>query len=889
MRTLLFGSFLSLVIIGSLFTPNAGAAQEDVDVLIACPKPYGGTMATIMSLGGTVRFQYNNIDALAVTIPKDQVHALQGLPEVKAFVKDRTFTRSQGPSLVREGFGEVFQTYELDGSESSGDASEFIGVAPEGYFPTDAALTRATDVWNTSGHFGEGVIVGIMDSGTADVAAISGRVLGGTSYLSATPALDDGLGPNDPGNGAHGTWVATTVGANAIFGFFSTSTFAQSVASHMPAAILPDFFGPGIDGIPMVGQAPSAEFYALKIFNRFGQTSNSIILAAFDGAIDLKTSGTVDLGVINGSFGGGTLFAAGDPFFAWMVQELTDAGIVVVFSAGNGGPSGATGGDPGVSMNSLAVASTNYPAYERVLRDLQGGLGLGNLFRPNSIHQTTLSSARGPTADGRIDPDLAAPGFAIYAQAASGAINIVSGTSFAAPQAAGAAALVLSAFPAATPDQVRAALMQGANPNLLQDNSGPLDQGHGFLDVQGAFAAMLAGAPNPDDTAVATKRVSENFKRAADIGVIRDEVFETNTGALLPGQRVEYFVNVKKTTKRLTVNLSNIVPELPADQQNQLFGDDIVVAIHSAKTHLGDYRVFGFVPPPGGSIFLQGSDLDHGVARVTILGDWTNAGNISADVQIFQESSGQEQGMHESGKLAHNESAVFEFEVPVGAEAFDMRLVWDKDWGSYPTNDLDMLVFDPSFNLIVVDNDGDGDPDGISLDAPERLHIDNPDPGTWFIIVDAFTIWNVGKGTGRSDSRIDPNTLNSPTQVREDTYNLYVSVVVNDLAKTTQEFDTPERIGGKMEFRLGQSAPNPFGKTSTINYSLAREGQVSVRIFNARGQIVRTLVDGLQAPGAHTVSWNGQDDLGRRLPSGTYLYQMRSGEFVETRKMIKLD
>jgi flagellar hook assembly protein FlgD len=92
-----------------------------------------------------------------------------------------------------------------------------------------------------------------------------------------------------------------------------------------------------------------------------------------------------------------------------------------------------------------------------------------------------------------------------------------------------------------------------------------------------------------------------------------------------------------------------------------------------------------------------------------------------------------------------------------------------------------------------------------------------------------------------------------------------------------------------MEFRLGQSAPNPFGKTSTINYSLAREGQVSVRIFNARGQIVRTLVDGLQAPGAHTVSWNGQDDLGRRLPSGTYLYQMRSGEFVETRKMIKLD
>ncbi|MFQ5824565.1 MAG: S8 family serine peptidase [bacterium] len=870
MKVLFWRSFVTVVfVLNFLAIPQmASAGGDDVDVLIGYHKPYNEIVAQIEAVGGTVRHQYKHIDAIAATIPRDKLSDIQGLPDINAFVRDITFSLVDPPQVPRQGFGEVSSIHEISSTQLSGDIIEFTSTAPEGYFPTEVNLTRASDFWSATGHFGEGVIVGIMDTGTADVAAISGRVLGGESFLSVNPTLDDGLGANSPLNNPHGTWVATTLGANVIFGFSSKSTFARSLKTHLPDAILPRFFRGNIDGVPMVGQAPFAQFFALKVFNVAGFTSNSIILAAFDQTIELKLSGDVNIQVLNGSFGGPTLFAGDDPFFAGMVQELQDVGIMTCFSAGNEGPSSMTGGDPGLAHNNLTVGATDVAAYEKILRDLQFGLGIGSLWRANDTHQTVFFSSRGPTADGRFDPDITAPGRAIFAQSASGGLAIVSGTSFSSPMVAGAAALLLSANPDATPDQIRAALLNGANPNVLEDNSGPNDQGFGFLDVLNGHTALNNGAANPADEGIGKKKVTQNIQEGTGINVITENNFSANTGALRPGERAEYFYDIKKTVKRVTVTISNVSPELPPAEQNQLFGDDLLVGIHSAKTSgVDDYRAgtLAFVGVGGATFVLEGSDLDVGIARITISGDWTNAGNISADVNIVQEHFGEEQGFHANGLVAEGGFKGFQINVPSGANELRFRLVWDDDWGMYPTDDLDMFVFPPgSIFPLLLDNDGDFDIDGLSLDSPERLNISNPLSGTWSVFVNGFTVW---EGEERFDLFAD---------------------VVNALPKLASEDGSLEVVKLPTEFQLAHNFPNPFNPTTNINYDLPRESHVSLKIFNVQGQLVRTLVNEITSAGFHSVLWDGRDDSGRTLPSGAYIYQIKAGDFEQTRKMVLL-
>jgi hypothetical protein len=84
---------------------------------------------------------------------------------------------------------------------------------------------------------------------------------------------------------------------------------------------------------------------------------------------------------------------------------------------------------------------------------------------------------------------------------------------------------------------------------------------------------------------------------------------------------------------------------------------------------------------------------------------------------------------------------------------------------------------------------------------------------------------------------------------------------------------------------LRQNTPNPFNPTTTIPFTLADDGAVSLRIYNVMGQQVRTLVRGHQKAGSHTVTWNGLDDRGNAVASGVYLYRLTVGKTVRVRRM----
>ncbi len=80
--------------------------------------------------------------------------------------------------------------------------------------------------------------------------------------------------------------------------------------------------------------------------------------------------------------------------------------------------------------------------------------------------------------------------------------------------------------------------------------------------------------------------------------------------------------------------------------------------------------------------------------------------------------------------------------------------------------------------------------------------------------------------------------------------------------------------------------PNPFNPETTIRFSLQNAGPVSLSIYNARGQLVRSLVNSQMSTGAHSVVWNGLDDGGRSVSSGIYYYRMQAGDYNHTRKMV---
>ncbi|HAD82316.1 MAG: hypothetical protein A2509_02540 [Candidatus Edwardsbacteria bacterium RIFOXYD12_FULL_50_11] len=91
-----------------------------------------------------------------------------------------------------------------------------------------------------------------------------------------------------------------------------------------------------------------------------------------------------------------------------------------------------------------------------------------------------------------------------------------------------------------------------------------------------------------------------------------------------------------------------------------------------------------------------------------------------------------------------------------------------------------------------------------------------------------------------------------------------------------------------LTYILGQSYPNPWKQTTSINYQIANAGNVSLKVYNTLGQVVKTMVNQNHLPGYYSVKWDGKDDNDRKVSSGIYFYRIVSGEFSDTKKMIVL-
>jgi hypothetical protein len=111
----------------------------------------------------------------------------------------------------------------------------------------------------------------------------------------------------------------------------------------------------------------------------------------------------------------------------------------------------------------------------------------------------------------------------------------------------------------------------------------------------------------------------------------------------------------------------------------------------------------------------------------------------------------------------------------------------------------------------------------------------------------------------------------------------------------SQTFVGEEETGLPVEFELLKNYPNPFNPSTTIPFKVDGSRfmvhspvHTTLKIYNIKGQLVRTLMDEEKEPGNYNIIWNGKDNSNRKVSSGIYFYQLKAKDYTEIKKMVLL-
>lgn len=153
----------------------------------------------------------------------------------------------------------------------------------------------------------------------------------------------------------------------------------------------------------------------------------------------------------------------------------------------------------------------------------------------------------------------------------------------------------------------------------------------------------------------------------------------------------------------------------------------------------------------------------------------------------------------------------------------------------------------------------------------------------WDLTSDSVGTW-LGNGKLEGMLRFDSFQLRRPvgSQSIRGAVNFTRLQVATKAVVFAEEID-PALPG---RFDLSQNYPNPFNPATTIGYQIPSQGIVTLKVFDILGRELTTLVNEVQRPGTYQVRWDGRNDRGESVASGVYLYQLRAGSSVITRRML---
>jgi subtilisin family serine protease len=344
------------------------------------------------------------------------------------------------------------------------------------------ALIGADNLW-ANGITGEGTIIAILDTGINkyhpdlddmddDPATCDPKVIGEAVFIEE-PWWEVGDPKDYYGHGTHCASIAAGTGATGAMGFYGTY-FGERFFNN---TILP-----GTER----GVAPGAYLYNVKVLNNYGSGYDSWIIAGIEWAMEHGAD------VISMSLGGWPITPPEEDPMVLALNTAIEHGVVCVIAAGNSGWGYFTMTSPGFGPAAITVGATT------------------------ETDELAIFSSRGPEQyELHAKPDIAAPGdcvvaaFALFDEVEWWYGQQVfyleaSGTSMATPHVAGAAALLLEAFPGATPYTVKSAMMLGAD-DLGLDT---MAQGAGRLNVTNAYELMDNASKKNWAAPVATNTVT---------------------------------------------------------------------------------------------------------------------------------------------------------------------------------------------------------------------------------------------------------------------------------------------------------------------------------------------------------------------------------------------
>lgn len=116
-------------------------------------------------------------------------------------------------------------------------------------------------------------------------------------------------------------------------------------------------------------------------------------------------------------------------------------------------------------------------------------------------------------------------------------------------------------------------------------------------------------------------------------------------------------------------------------------------------------------------------------------------------------------------------------------------------------------------------------------------------------------------------------------QITGDPFELFVS---------RYDYLSTESEGIPIEYSLHQNYPNPFNPITNIKFDLPEAGDITIVVYNIRGQRIRTFNYQNTSAGYHSVTWDATNDYSEQVGAGVYLYQLQTKDFVKTRKMVLL-
>jgi len=728
------------------------------NVLIETQKPYENVIQAVTAQGGRITYEYQYVNGVAAEIPGEAFGIIRSVSGVTAVYKDEGIATpmSVGTSRPKNSLPVATESTTSMSRVTAKDLAKIALTSPGAYsvnnHDTNIEKLHALELT------GRGTTVAVIDSGVrSGFKLIQDAVVGGADFVddgAPGPAADGQADWKQSSNDGHGTFVAGLIAGNGTFRV--NRAMEQALLRYAPGAL--------VDGnLPIIGTAPEAKIYVVRIFGETGAKVSDVI-EAIDHVIAQRdlyfASGGRDgfkIDVANLSFGISTL-AAGRTLLDEAVDRMLDAGIVPVVSVGDSGPSTLTNLNPATSRSALTVGATSPAVNERILYEVQYATqfpreyypGIGADIRPYPNTEVQWSSSRGPSADGRLDPDVVATGVGNISQgycpdlileACFKKLTIGSGTSFSAPIVSGIAAVLRQAFPQATARQIQNAIIESGQINKTASHFDVLDRGHGVPDAELAFNLLKAGSVSNDLPPLPPIEtfVKANIEANTNL-VVQTATYGKSFPNMKPGQRAEILYDVPLYARSVRIRVHHVAMKGP---QNKFYnGDRLFLYVHSARTSVGgaaDYRVNEALLRNGADTTFVVDNPDKGVMRITLNPDTQNAGEVDAEVEVNTELSPFGNPTLITGTVKNAESKLYTVDVAPNTPEISFLLRWGRDWSHYPTSDVDLVVCAPSIPSIV-DCRSLGNKKGATLAAPERVTIPSPGAGKWTVVVHGFNV-----------------------------------------------------------------------------------------------------------------------------------------------------